>query len=394
MPKINVAHSLFRPYVVGVFVVSVFGLCAWSWVRVDPNFTFFAHANWSFFREHAIAIGYLNRPLATQLYIVLLTLLTTAHVFLVRFNASQRQFFALVFFIAFVTSFFSYPALSHDIFNYIFDARIFTHYGDNPYLMRAMDYPDDPMLRFMHWTHRTYPYGPLYLVLSYLPSFLGMGKFLPTFLLFKITHGLLYLLSCTLLRRIHKKSAVLFATSPLVLVEGLVNTHNDLVAVGLGIVGIYLLSTRRRVFGAIFLFISGLIKYLTLGLVISVAPYFRLQWRQHARLAQWGGFAATLVLIIYVSLQQEIQPWYFLNLFIFAPWFFSVLQSFWLFFAGLLYSYVPYVFGGEWGQGGDVGQKRVIIAGFLAANMFLIFTKILWSRIAAQRLSKKTRQET
>jgi len=60
----------------------------------------------------------------------------------------------------------SYPAYSHDLFNYMFDAKIATFYQQNPYLYKALDFPTDPWLRFMHWTHRYYPYGPSFLLLS------------------------------------------------------------------------------------------------------------------------------------------------------------------------------------------------------------------------------------
>jgi len=65
---------------------------------------------------------------------------------------------------------FSYPFLSHDLFNYLFDAKIVTFYHQNPYILKALDFPSDPWLRFMHWTHRTYPYGPSFLFLTLVPS--------------------------------------------------------------------------------------------------------------------------------------------------------------------------------------------------------------------------------
>ena len=62
---------------------------------------------------------------------------------------------------------FSYVAFSYDLFNYIFDAKIITFYHQNPYFHKALDYPGDPMLSFMRWTHRVYPYGPIWLVDNY-----------------------------------------------------------------------------------------------------------------------------------------------------------------------------------------------------------------------------------
>ena len=134
---------------------------------------------------------------------------------------------------------FAYPFLSSDLFNYMFDAKIFTFYHQNPYLQRALDYPSDQWTRFMHWTHRTYPYGPIFLLLSFIPSFLGFGKFTPTFLLFKAMFVGFYLLAVFFLNKLDKKWAIIFATHPLILIEGLISSHNDLIALCLAVIGIF-----------------------------------------------------------------------------------------------------------------------------------------------------------
>ena len=56
----------------------------------------------------------------------------------------------------------SYPALSHDIFNYIFNAKMVVDYHANPHVMVAMDFPNDPWLRFMHNVHRITSYNVCY----------------------------------------------------------------------------------------------------------------------------------------------------------------------------------------------------------------------------------------
>ena len=68
----------------------------------------------------------------------------------------SKPFVWLIIFVSALLLVFSYNAFSYDIFNYIFDAKIFTHYHQNPYLQKALDYPGDPMLSFMRWTHRVY----------------------------------------------------------------------------------------------------------------------------------------------------------------------------------------------------------------------------------------------
>lgn len=396
-----------------LLILFLFGVCAfsvWSWVLIDPNFTLIKHADWTKFRECVISIGYHQRQLSAFIYVVLIIWLTLGSYMIVRFYKGSQKL--LVLSIAFIAGIASYPALSHDLFNYIFDARIFTFYHQNPYVMRPMDFPTDPMLRFMHWIHRTYPYGPSYLLLSTIPSFFGFNIFSLTFFLFKLMHAGIYILSAWLIEKIHKKSALIFATSPLIIIEGLVNSHNDFVAVGLGILGVYLFLRKNNLYSLILLGLSGFVKYITLPLVIlslirkritffnrvSVIPagekqdkngysqnlHFRRGENVCAKKAKhmhvldvpvWVIMAVGIGgMLLYLCTKQEIQPWYFLNLFVILPFDLHLITRTKIFFTGLLLSYYPYVVGGEWGQGGDVNVKHTIIFYSFVVNVVLLIT--------------------
>lgn len=343
----------------------------WSWVLVDTNFTLIKHADWTAFREAMIGVGYFNRVLSSQIYITLIVVLTIGSLCLIRHPPKNILLLAVV--VALVAGVCSYPALSHDLFNYIFDARIFTHYGQNPYLHKALDFPQDPMLRFMHWTHRTYPYGPTYLILSFIPSFLGMGKFALTFLLFKLSHALLFVASAVALSKICKKAAIIFITSPIIIIEGLINSHNDFVALALGLIGIGFVFSKKRVFGALTLAVGGLIKYLTLPTVILAFPNNFKIFNAQKRI--FLAFVSSIILLAYLISKGEAHPWYFLGLFVFLPYFEKLFLYAYPLFTGLLLSYYPYVVGGEWGQGGDVLLKRNII--YSAAIVNIVFVAVV-----------------
>jgi len=68
------------------------------------------------------------------------------------------------------------------IFNYILTQKIITHYQQNPYIHKALDFPGDPMLSFMHWTQRVYPYGPVWLGLTAAIIISWFGFFLHIFM--------------------------------------------------------------------------------------------------------------------------------------------------------------------------------------------------------------------
>ena len=177
---------------------------------------------------------------------------------------------------------FSYVAFSYDLFNYIFDAKIITFYHENPYLKRALDFPGDPMLSFMHWTHRYYPYGPFWLVLTVPLSFAGLQIFLVTYFLFKFLATVFYFGSVYLIYKINKKinkgseifNTVLFAFNPLVIIEALVSSHNDIAMVFFALLGFYLFLLRSRILGIASVIISAAIKIPTIAILLPMSLTF------------------------------------------------------------------------------------------------------------------------
>ena len=336
----------------------------YSYFLIDPNITFFQNRYWVIFRDWVVYWGYYRRDVSWGIYLTLTIILFVLHTIAVK-KYKNFPILKYVFLIG-ILLVFSYPFLSHDFFNYMFDARILTHYGKNPYLFKALDFPLDQWTRFMQWTHRTYPYGPTFLPLTLIPSYLGLGKFAPTFFLFKAMWVGLFGLSVFYLNKINKKSAVFFATHPLVIIEGLINGHNDFIAVALGIVGIYLLGKKMNVWSRIFLLFSAGIKYITAPIIV-LSPSLRPS--RYMKLL----FGLQIALIAYASFKMEIQPWYFLSLFVFLPFFPECMERLSLFFAGLLFSYYPYIRLGGWDTTDKVNLKHQIIIPFFILNLFLLF---------------------
>ncbi|MBI4004989.1 hypothetical protein HY358_02545 [Candidatus Roizmanbacteria bacterium] len=331
----------------------------YSYSLIDLNLTLLNFPLWEQFRAAIIQIGYYQRDLSWGFYLIFLILLFVFHnIFLRRYKHYDPVRLSILIGAILL---FSYPFLSHDIFNYIFDAKIVTYYHQNPYILKPLDFPQDEWLRFMHWTHRTYPYGPVFLPLTLIPSLLGMGKFLATFFLFKTMFVAFYILSTFMIAKLNKRWGMLFATSPFVLIEGVVNSHNDLVAVSLALVGIWYLFQNKSVAARLFLFLSGGIKYVTLPLIAIT--------KSNKQLNMFLVIAFLLV-IIYLSLFMEIQPWYFLSFFILLPWYEEFVEGMQMFFAGLLLSYYPFIRLGEWDTE-KIVLKHTIIVVFLCINIVL-----------------------
>lgn len=206
-----------------LYFAFLLALSLYSYSQIDLNLTLLQTPWFLSFQQTMIQLGYFQRPLSTAIYTLLLFLLFVLYILLLRRKPNLN---ILVVGIVALTIF-SYPAFSHDFFNYLFDARIVTHYSQNPYFLRALDFPADPWIRFMHWTHRTYPYGPVWLLITLIPSFFGFGKFILTVLNFKLLFIGAYLVCCYAIKKINPKNLVFFALNPLVIIEGLISPHLD-----------------------------------------------------------------------------------------------------------------------------------------------------------------------
>ncbi|MCR4329724.1 MAG: hypothetical protein NUV65_04240 [Candidatus Roizmanbacteria bacterium] len=344
-----------------LYFILVGALSVYSYVLVDPNFTLFNHPFWEMFRNSVVLLGYYNRLNSWYIYFSIVVLLFIAQYFFMRSWKKHNPLrisiiVALILLVA-------YPLLSHDFFNYLFDAKIVTYYQGNPYILRALDFPTDPWVRFMHWTHRTYPYGPSFLIVSLIPSFLAGGKLVLNYIFFKLMFASCYVGSVWALSKINKKYALFFATSPLVLIEGLVNTHNDMVALFFAFIGISLLWNSKKYSARILFTLSFLTKYISLPILFVT---------RKKSIWTFASFIVLHLLLIYLGIQQEIQAWYFLNLLIFIPWYFKYIQSLTILYIGLLLSYYPYIRLDSW-NGPSVYIKHVIVLVALGTTILYLF---------------------
>src|SRR3972149_9460018 len=163
-------------------------LTLYSFSQIDLNLTLSGYLYYQKFQNMMIGLGYYRRPLSAAIYLILLVLIFLTYLkwlkLIRKYKISRNQLKWLLLIIV-LAGIFSYPAFSHDIFNYMFDARLVTKYQVSPWHYKALDFPADTWTRFMRWTHRPSVYPPIWIGLSLAPSLLGVGKFTLTLLLFK-----------------------------------------------------------------------------------------------------------------------------------------------------------------------------------------------------------------
>lgn len=352
-------------FFIAVYSVIIVGLFFYSYTQVDLSLTLSRVSVWQTIEKAFQYIGYFNRPLSTLLYLIILLLLFGSYIgfFLLSIakKISSKTIWILIILTVFLLTF-SYNAFSYDLFNYIFDAKIVTYYHLDPYLHKALDFPHDPMLSFMHWTQRTYPYGPLWLFLTVPLSFIGFQFFLPTLFLFKLLISSCVIGTAYVIEKIMKRidsenslsAVVLFAFNPLVIIEGLVSAHNDMVMIFLATLALYLLIVNKFVRSFLLLILSILTKYATIMLI----PLFSWIWileRQNKKI-DWNllltiGTGVMVIPVIAASVRTNFQPWYFLYVLPFAAltgrkYYILIPLTTFAFFS--LLEYAPFLFKGDW----------------------------------------------
>jgi hypothetical protein len=197
------------------------------------------------------------------------------------------------------------PLFSTDPFSYAMYARFTTVYHANPYVATAQSVaPADPLIPYLYWRDIPSPYGPLWTLISQAIALGQDTSPLELILRFKVVAFALTLLDgwliyCFARQRWPEQAGwyyLAFAWNPMVLLEGIVIGHNDVLILAVMLGSAFLLMRARPVLTVIGLTASALIKYSTLpavglgGLRLLLRTPVRSRWWLALRLT-----AATLI---------------------------------------------------------------------------------------------------
>lgn len=386
---------MFSKIFLPLWMIGGFSLFLYSFTQVDLSLTISQASIFQQIQKSFQYIGWFNRPLSTYLYIGIIIYLFSLYVITLRNvrqnKLSPRQIWTVIIILA-VVLIPSYNAFSYDLFNYIFDARIVTSYQLNPYEYKPLDFSSDPMLSFMRSTHRVYPYGPTWLITTVPLTFIGSEIFALNLLLFKTLGSLTFLGTVFFIKRIAENLKVkniyltvaLFALNPLVLIEALVSSHNEIVMMFFAALSLYLLFINKKVFAALSLLFSIGIKFASLVLlpIFLLKIFFnKIDNKKQLQLA----FFLSVIAVLITSLASgqnknpEFQPWYLL---LAAPFVgFYEKRIVWFIFAGVsllaLFSYVPFLYSGAWPSDIVMIKNVLIVIGaiFGVASYYIVKLK-------------------
>lgn len=386
MSKFSLIVTYFYIAMLLLFVIFTFSY-------VDLNLTLSSQRVVLNFVSGMQGLGYYHRDIATKIFVTFLIAFYSFYLYFLKLasrsklSLGQLKKIILTVSILFIIA---YPAFSYDIFNYMFDARILTHYHLSPYHFRALDFPNDDWVRFMHWVHRTSPYGPIWIGATLIPSFLGVGKFVLTLLLFKVLAIASYAGSASLIAKISQKvdpertvlNVAFFALNPILLTEVLVSGHNDILMLFLGLVSFWFLIRRKNIKSLVFLTLSAGVKYVTaiLAPILFGTIFFkRASWQSifsYCTLALYLGLAVTLLGIFNRSATgNELQPWYFVWILGFVA---LSKKSLWVtlptisFALGTQLRYLPFLLTGGWDPPADTVKFWVTLVP-LTISLVIVF---------------------
>lgn len=349
-------------------------LFLYSYTQVDLNLTLLSWKPYLVIQKQFNQIGFFQRFWSTLIFSFLLLFLFLVY-FLILWLAKNQKITEkkiwLLIILTLTVLLFSYPAFSYDIFNYIFDAKTVVVYDRDPHQVKPGDYSTDPMLRFMHWTHRPsiYPWGWIWLTI--VPYWLGFGKFIFQLFSFKLMIAFFWLGTVWLIGKILTKTnpqkkllgIVFYAFNPLVVIESLVSAHSDVVMLFFVMLAFWLFLTSQRkwlkFFFAVLSFVASIeIKYFTL--VLSPVIFYILYKKIRVKKVDWSFVFKISLLLAFLGLLYIIhlrhlglQPWYLLWLLPLAALLVDNLWVFWLtisFTFSSLLRYLPFLLTGNWGR--------------------------------------------
>jgi hypothetical protein len=181
---------------------------------------------------------------------------------------------------------FTFPGQSTDMGDYIFRAHMLVHLHVNPLTTPPSAVIAWNSFPYLSWYKDVDAYGPLWHLLASVAHTLAGENLFLNYLAFKLIGMISIGVSAWFIQAILQRVAptyveaglALWLWNPLVLNEGVINGHNDLVLWAVMLAGVWLLVRQRALPGLLVLVAAGLIK-VTAWVVLPVAAIWLIRQR-------------------------------------------------------------------------------------------------------------------
>lgn len=367
-------------WLLGGYVIASLALFLYSYTQVDLNLTLSQVSIWQTIQKVFQNVGYFERPLSATIYLAILTIFFILYFLTLKFikRLSKREVWIIIFAVT-ILLFASYPAFSYDFFNYMFTAKTVLVYHQNPYAVVPLQFTGvDTWINFMRWTHLPSAYTPLWIALTLPPYLFGFGYFLLIMWNIKIVVAGFFLATAWLIGKIMRKldkdlettAVVVFALNPLILIESLVSSHNDIVMMALAMLSFWLYLNRKTTLSVITLALSVAAKLMTIFLI----PVYLFRWN---RIVSLFLIVFGLTLVLY---QREVLPWYWVWVMPFIallPQFEEVSFLGGAVSLGLLLRYAPFLYKGDYNAPVPFLNNLATVTPIVLAAAIILLRRIL-----------------
>lgn len=381
-----------RYFITAAHVMIAVSYLLFTFTQIDLSLTLSSTSILQSIQTAFQSIGFYNRPLATGWFILTLTSQILLYLITIQLFVKQKLFFKnLVFLVSIYVGILllSYPAaFSYDIYNYIFTAKSVVLYWQNPYGFTPVEFQGiDSMLSFMRWTHLPSAYTPAWIMLSIPFYILSTGKLLFAMWSIRLLSVISYVgigvclwnlaTLFTNTRKHQNAVAAAFLLHPLSISELLISGHNDGSMMFLALVALWFMYKQKYAHGVMALATSVALKFIT---IVLIPGYVWLRYR-------WVFVVSIIALLLVVSRQREILPWYGIWL---LPFTVLLLPIRWLqitvntFLFSLLLKYAPVLYYGNYDDPTILVRQRIDTGTFIIC-VSILFISLLGS-IRSQRL--------
>ena len=338
----------FLLYAVGCVLLAIY-----SYGFLDFNLTLTSYPLFLRFVTPLQHLVYFDRPLSAKIYVSLLFIMFALYTAILQYcKTSKSAIFPWKFFLIIILILtLAYPMLSYDVFNYMFHSKILWFYHQNPHLHAPLEYTGDLWLRFMRWVHTSSAYGPVFTAIESPAYLLGIGKFVPVLYLMKLTMSAFFVWCVYLIGKLTRAmgftqanstyAQLLLAFNPFIIMEVVVNGHNDAVMIALFLLSLYYSLKSKLIPSFISLLASIGTKFVT---ALTLPMY----WIKNPKLKVL--FSSLVLLLPVLVSPVRFQPWYLVWAIIPMVLIEYALARTWVIFASIaaLIYYIPYIATGFW----------------------------------------------
>jgi len=271
----------------------IFGLSVFLFIL--PSIIYFVRCGNSVFIPDTLEYRFflddnIDRKVHMVAYVAIILMMTLIYYFIIKkrnvlFKGIKDVYKYII--VISIICIFSIPFMSSDIFYYIGIGRLSSKYGQNPYYVDMKSYVEDNNIDTStdsvmdvgyknYWAGTTVVYGALWSFICTIVAFFSFGSINIGILIFKMINVLIHIFNCILLYKISKKKIfpLIYGLNPFILIEGIINVHNDIFMVFFMLLAIYEMYKKKQIYLALIaLACATAIKYVAVLLLPVLIIY-------------------------------------------------------------------------------------------------------------------------